>query len=325
MKSLNVLIDAYGPAEQMKLREVDIAAPGPGQVRMRNTAIGFNFIDVYQRRGANALPLPAGLGHEAAGVVVDVGDGVTHLQPGDRVATATAGPGAYASIRNVDAAKVVPLPDDIGDEVAASILFKGLTAQYLVRKTRAVGAQDVVVVHAAAGGVGALLAGWAKGLGAKVIGVTSSPDKVAQIRASGADGVSVIGRDRLADVVTAVAGRKATVVYDSVGLATFEESADALEPFGLLVIYGSSSGATPPIDPEWLNRKGCLFLTRPSVFPHNATTTALLSNAADVFEAYRRGLVKVDAAARYRLADVVDAHRDAEAKKTTGSLLLMPE
>lgn len=298
----------------MKLREVDIAAPGPGQVRMRNTAIGFNFIDVYQRRGANALPLPAGLGHEAAGIVVDVGDGVAHLQPGDRVATATAGPGAYASIRNVDAAKV-----------AASILFKGLTAQYLVRKTRTVGAHDVVVVHAAAGGVGALLAGWAKGLGAKVIGVTSSPDKVAQIRASGADGVSVIGRDRLADVVTAVAGRKATVVYDSVGLATFEESADALEPFGLLVIYGSSSGATPAIDPEWLNRKGCLFLTRPSVFPHNATTTALLSNAADVFEAYRRGMVKVDAATRYRLADVVDAHRDAEAKKTTGSLLLMPE
>lgn len=325
MKSLNVVIDAYGPAEEMKLREVDVPAPAPGQIRMRNTAIGFNFIDVYQRRGANALPLPSGLGHEAAGVVVDVGDGVTHIHPGDRVATATAGPGAYATLRNVDAAKVVPVPDYISDEVAASILFKGLTAQYLVRKTREVGPRDVVVVHAAAGGVGALLVGWAKGLGAKVVGVTSSPDKVAQIRSSGADGVSVIGRDKLAEVVTAVAGRKATVVYDSVGLATYEESADALEPFGLLVIYGSSSGATPAIDPEWLNRKGCLFLTRPSVFPHNATTSALLSNAADVFEAYRHGMFKVDSAVKYRLTDVAEAHRAAEAKKTMGSILLMPE
>ena len=323
MKSKTIQLNAYGTPDVMVLHNSEAAAPLQGQVRIAQTAVGFNFIDVYQRRGAGALPLPTGLGHEAAGVVVDVGPGVTHLAAGDRVAYATAGVGAYATVRTVDAPKVLKLPDDIGDELAAAVLFKGLTAQYLVRRTRAVGPTDVVVVHAAAGGVGALLVRWCKALGATVIGVTSSGHKVETIRKLGADGVAVLGRDRLADVVAKTAGRKSTVVYDSVGLASHEESADALATFGLLVIYGASSGATPPLDPEWLNRKGCLFLTRPSVFPHNATPELLSANAAEVFEACRQGILRPAAIQRFALAEAPQAHRAAEEKRGTGAIVLL--
>lgn len=320
-----VRIREFGDADVMKLEEVDLPEPGPSEVRVRHTAVGFNFIDVYQRKGVYPLPLPTGLGHEAAGVVEAVGAEVRGIHAGDRVAYMNAGLGAYADIRNVPAGKLVAIPDGVDDEEAAALLFKGLTAQYLLKKTHAVQPGDMVLVHAAAGGVGQILCRWAKALGAFVVGTAGSPAKCEAARAAGCDvAIDYSHEDWPAALLEATGGRKARVVYDSVGRATFLKSLDCAAPFGLVVVYGAASGPAPAVDPELLNKKGCLFLTRPSVFPHNAEPETFRANAADLFAAISASMVKAGIGARFPLAEVAEAHRAAEARATTGAILLVP-
>tara|TARA_R110002012_G_scaffold62099_5_gene163125 strand:+ start:351 stop:1367 length:1017 start_codon:yes stop_codon:yes gene_type:complete len=320
-----IQIDTPGPARNMRLKTVPLAEPGPDEVRIRHTAIGFNYIDVYQRSGAYALPLPSPLGHEAAGVIDAIGSTVTDFGVGDRVAYMNAGPGAYADMRNVSANKVVPLPDNISDEDAAALIFKGMTAQYLLKHTCPVQAGDMVVVHAAAGGVGQILSRWAKALGAFVVGTAGSDEKCAIARDAGCDIAINYRTENWAEaLLSATNGRKARVVYDAVGKHTFLHSLDLAQPFGMIVLYGAASGPAPDIAPEILNKKGCLFLTRPSVFPHNAAQDRFRANAADLFDAIGRGYVKAAIGARFSLENAADAHEMAESRASTGAILLIP-
>ena len=320
-----VELTEFGGPEVMRLVDAGLPAPAAGQVQLRQTAIGFNYIDVYQRKGAYPLPLPTGLGHEAAGVVQAVGEGVTGFAPGDRVAYMNAGIGAYAERRNVAAARLVPIPAGVSDEDAAALLFKGLTAQYLLRKTHRVQPGDLILVHAAAGGVGQILCQWGKALGAQVVGTAGSAEKCAVARAAGADiAIDYSQPGWPAALLEATGGRKARVVYDSVGKDTILHSLDLAAPFGLVVIYGAASGPAPAIEPELLNKKGCLFLTRPSVFPHNADPAVFRANAAELFAAIAAGHVSARIGARYALADAAAAHRAAESRATQGAILLQP-
>jgi len=320
-----VVLTELGAPEVMKLQTVELPPPGVDEVRLRQTAMGFNFIDIYQRKGVYPLPLPTGLGHEAAGVVEAVGDRVKDFKVGDRVAYMNAGLGAYADRRNVAAARLVHVPTGVSDEAAAALLFKGLTAQYLLRKTHRVQAGDMILVHAAAGGVGQILCQWGKALGAYVVGTAGSPEKCAIARAAGADvAIDYSLSDWPSTLLQATGGRKARVVYDSVGKDTIFQSLELTAPFGLVVIYGAASGPAPAIEPELLNKKGCLFLTRPSVFPHNADPAVFRENAAELFQAVAAGHVQAHIGARFRLDDVVAAHRAAEARSTQGALLLLP-
>jgi NADPH2:quinone reductase len=321
-----VRLEGFGGPEVLTLSSVEIGDPGPGQVLLRQTAVGFNYIDVYQRSGFYPLPLPTGLGHEAAGVVEAVGPEVTGLKPGDRVVYMNAGLGAYADRRIVPADKLSPIPDDLSDEAAAAVFFKGMTAQYLVQKTHRVTPGDIVLVHAAAGGVGQILARWAKALGATVIGTAGGPEKCAVARAAGCDAAIDYRAtsDLAAAVLAATGGKKARVVYDSVGRDTFMQSLDCAAPFGLVVLYGAASGPAPAIEPELLNKKGCLFLTRPSVFPHNADPATFRANAADLFAALSSGAVVPEIGRRFALADLPAAHKAAEARETTGAIVLTP-
>ncbi|MDP4025586.1 quinone oxidoreductase [Methylobacterium sp. NEAU 140] len=320
-----IVVRAFGGPEVLRLEDVALKPPGPGEVLVRHGAVGFNYIDVYQRKGAYPLPLPTGLGHEAAGTIEAVGEGVTDLRAGDRVATINAGLGAYADRRVVPADRLVKLPDELDDAAAAAVIFKGLTAQYLLRRTHAVKAGETVLVHAAAGGVGQILSRWAKALGAFVVGTAGSEEKCAAARAAGCDVAIDYSRSGWPEaLLAATGGRKARVVYDSVGRDTFLHSLDLAEPFGLVVSYGAASGPAPDIAPELLNKKGCLFLTRPSVFPHNADPARLRANAADLFDAVARGHVVPEIGARFPLSEAADAHRAAEARATTGAILLMP-
>ena len=321
----SVVITEFGPPQVMTLQSRDLPAPGAGEAQLRQTAIGFNFIDVYQRRGAYPLERPTGLGFEAAGVVEAVGPGVADVKPGDRVAYMNAGVGAYADRRTVPAEKLVRLPDSVSDEAAASLLFKGMTAQYLLRKTHAVQPGDLLLVHSAAGGVGQILTRWATALGAKVVGTTGSPEKREAALAAGCAAVIDLNQpDWPKAFLEATGGAKARVVYDAVGKDTLLKSLDCAAPFGLVVSYGAASGPSPAIDPELLNKKGCLFLTRPSVFPHNADPATFRANAADLFDAIGRGHVAVDVGARFPLERVVEAHEAAEARKVTGAIVLVP-
>ncbi|MFG1422940.1 quinone oxidoreductase [Xanthobacter sp. VTT E-85238] len=320
-----VKIAAFGPADVMVVETRDLPAPGPSEVQVRQSAVGFNYIDVYQRSGFYPIPLPTGLGHEAAGTVEAVGAAVTDFKVGDHVAYMNAGLGAYADLRNVPADRLVKIPRGISDEQAAAVLFKGVTAQYLVKKTYAVQPGDVVLIHAAAGGVGQILANWTKALGAFVVGTAGSPEKVATAIAAGCDvAVDYSKPDWVEKVLEATGGRKARVVYDSVGKDTLLKSLDLTAPFGLVVSYGAASGKAPAIEPELLGKKGCLFLTRPSVFPHNADAASFRANAADLFDAVAKGAVKITIGARFPLADVVKAHEAAEARATQGAILLIP-
>ncbi|MDD5169930.1 MAG: quinone oxidoreductase, partial [Syntrophales bacterium] len=295
-----VQIKEFGGPEAMRIETMELPLPGMGEVQLRQTAIGFNFIDVYQRRGTYPLPLPTGLGHEAAGVVATVGPGVDQFRPGDRVVYMNAGLGAYADLRNVSAVKLVRIPEAVSDEQAAALLFKGLTAQYLLKRTHAVKAGEIVLVHAAAGGVGQILCQWAKGLGAYVIGTASTEAKCATAREAGCDIAINYSQDNWpARLLEATGGKKAAVVYDSVGKDTFLKSLDCAAQFGLVVVFGAASGPAPAIDPELLNKKGCLFLTRPSIFPHNADPAIFRANAADLFEAISYGVVKPSIGARF--------------------------
>lgn len=320
-----VSLNELGSADVIKLIDKELPAPGKGEVQLRQTAIGFNFIDVYQRSGVYPLELPTGLGHEAAGVVEAVGEGVTRFKIGDRVMYMNAGIGAYASHRNVSVDKLVSIPSNVSDEVAAAIFFKAMTAQYLVQKTYKVKAGDVVLIHAAAGGVGQIVAGWAKALGAFVVGTVGSQAKLAVAKAAGCDAVIDYSQPNWVEaVMKATGGRKFNVVYDSVAKDTFLGSLDCVAPFGTLALFGAASGPAPEIQPEILNKKGCLFLTRPSVFPHNATPELLQENAHAVFEAIASGAVKVQIGAKFSLEQAADAHKAAEGRKVSGAIIMIP-
>jgi NADPH2:quinone reductase len=321
-----VRVAQLGGPEMMRLMQENLPPPGLGQVQVRHTAIGFNYIDIYQRSGIYPLELPSGLGHEAAGVVEAIGDGVHGLAVGDRVVYMNAGIGAYASHRNLAVDKLIQLPEFIGDELAAAIFFKAMTAQYLVKKTYRVQCGDTVLIHAAAGGVGQILAAWTKSIGAKVIGTVGSDTKIDAAKRAGCDIVINYSQsDWVRQVQEATEGRKANVVYDSVAKDTFMGSLDCAAPFGMVVLYGAASGPAPAIAPELLNKKGCLFLTRPSVFPHNATAELLRTNAHDVITAIQAGHIGISIGARYPLSKASEAHEFAQARKLTGAMLLIPQ
>ncbi|MDF2479236.1 MAG: quinone oxidoreductase [Sphingobacterium sp.] len=320
-----VIITEFGAPEKMKIVSSELPKPGVGEVQLRQTVLGFNFIDVYQRKGVYPLPLPTGLGHEATGVIKAVGPGVDQFKTGDRVAYMNAGLGAYADYRNVAADRLVSIPDGVSDDQAAALLFKGITAQYLLKKTHTVKAGEIILIHAAAGGVGQILCQWAKGLGAFVIGTASSPEKCALAKEAGADvAIDYSKEDWPKVLLEATGGKKANVVYDSVGKDTFLKSLDCAAQFGLVVLFGAASGPAPAIDPELLNKKGCLFLTRPSVFPHNADPAVFRENAVDLFNAISSGIVKASIGAKYALDDIVEVHKAAESRTTQGATLIIP-
>jgi NADPH2:quinone reductase len=320
-----VSLSELGNADVIQLIDKELPAPAKGEVQLRQTAIGFNFIDVYQRSGVYPLELPTGLGHEAVGVVEVLGEGVTRFKVGDRVMYMNAGIGAYASARNVAVDKLVAVPDAVSDEVAAAVFFKAMTAQYLIQKTYKVKSGDVVLVHAAAGGVGQILAGWAKSLGAFVVGTVGSEAKFAVAKEAGCDAVVDYSKPNwVEEVLKATGGRKANVVYDSVAKTTFLGSLECTAPFGTVALFGAAAGPAPEIQPEILNKKGCLFLTRPSVFPHNATPELLQENAKAVFDAIAQGRVKVRIGAKFTLEQAAEAHKAAEGRKITGAIVITP-
>ena len=320
-----VRLSEFGGPEVMQLQNIQLPPPALGEALLRQTAIGFNYIDVYQRSGKYPLPLPTGLGHEAVGVVEELGEGVEDLVVGDRVVYMNAGVGAYATHRIVDATKLVKLPYSVSDEDAAAAFFKAMTAQYLLRRTHRVEPGDIVLVHAAAGGVGQILSRWARALGATVIGTAGSPEKCEIARSAGCEAaIDYSQQDWVAQVVAATGGRKARVVYDSVAQHTFMGSLDCTAPFGLVVLFGAASGPAPEFQPELLNKKGCLYLTRPSVFPHNADTATLRANADEVFKAMEQGFVRASIGVRLRLDEVAEAHRIAEARSSAGAIVMSP-
>jgi NADPH2:quinone reductase len=318
-------IHAPGGVENFRWEEVEPGAPGAGEVRLRHTAIGVNYIDVYHRSGLYPLPaMPAVIGMEGAGVVEAVGPGVTDLAPGDRVAYACAPPGAYATHRLAPAAQMVRIPEGIADETAAAMMLKGMTAQYLLHDTAPVRPGDVVLVHAAAGGVGLLLCQWAKHLGCTVLGTVGSDDKAALAAAHGCDHPIVYTRENFAERVKAITGGKgARVIYDGIGRDTFEGSLDALALTGRLVCYGQSSGPIPPVNLSVLSAKSAT-ISRPVMFHYTGTRADLLRVAGALFEVVAAGAVRIDPPARYALQDAARAHQDLEGRRTTGSLVLIP-
>ena len=325
-KTRKIILERFGGPEVMSLVTEDIASPAAGEVQVRQSAVGFNLIDTYQRRGAYPIPLPSGLGHEASGRVEEIGPGVDDVRVGDRVAYMNAGIGAYADRRNVPAEKLVILPDGMSDETAASLLFKGMTAQYLIRKTHAVQPGDLLLVHSAAGGVGQILTRWATSIGATVVGTTGSPGKRDAALAAGCTAVIDTNEANWPEAfLDATGGQKARVVYDAVGKATLLKSLECAAQFGLVVCYGASSGPAPAVDPELLNKNGCLYLTRPSVFPHNADPELFRANAADLFEAIGKGHVVADIGARFPLDQAGEAHRAAEERRVTGAIVITAE
>lgn len=314
-----------GGPEVLQLEDLDPGAPGPGEVQLRHTAIGLNYIDVYDRTGLYPMPLPAGLGREAAGVITAVGRRVRGLRVGDRVAYVHSQPGSYCELRNLPAERIVKLPRAISDEQAAVLMLKGLTAHYLLRRTVRVQRGDWLLVHAAAGGVGLILCQWARALGARVIGVVGSEAKVAIARRNGCRHVLVMGRDPIAAGVKRITrGAGVRVVYDSVGKDTFMESLDCLAPLGTMVTYGNASGPPPAISPLELARRGSLFLTRPSLFAYIARRDDLDAAARETFRIVSSGKVRITIGQRYALADVAAAHRDLEARRTVGATVLLP-
>jgi NADPH2:quinone reductase len=323
-----IQIQQYGGPEAMQLVDVEVGAPGPGEVRIRHHACGLNFIDVYQRTGLYANPLPLTLGMEGAGVIEAVGEGVTHLKAGDRAAYASTPPGSYSEARVMPAKTVCKLPEGIAFDTAAGMMLKGLTAQYLLKKTRPVeGLQpgDFVLFHAAAGGVGLIACQWARALGLQLIGTAGSAAKCALALEHGAaHAIDYSKEDFVARVKAITGGKGVKVVYDSVGKDTFDKSLDCLRPFGLMACFGNASGPVPPFAPGMLGPKGSLYLTRQTLFTHIATREATQAMADDLFAVVQSGAVKIRIDQRYPLADVAQAHRDLEARKTTGSTVLMP-
>jgi NADPH:quinone reductase len=320
-----IRIETTGGPEVMKLVDVEVGQPGPGQVRVRQTAIGLNYIDTYHRSGLYPLQFPSGLGLEAAGVVEAVGEGVTSLKPGDRIAYGTGPIGAYAQERNLPANRLVKLPPSISDETAAGMMLKGMTARYLLRATYVVKPGDTILLHAAAGGVGMIMSQWAKALGATVIGTVGSDAKAAIARDHGCDHViNYSSEDTVKRVRDITGGKGVPVVYDGVGKDTLMISLDCLKPRGLMVSFGNASGAVPPLDVLLLSAKGSLYVTRPTLNTYTASDADLQETAQDLVNVVASGKVKIPVNQRYALADVVQAHRDLESRKTTGTTVLMP-
>jgi NADPH2:quinone reductase len=320
-----IRIHAYGGPEVMQWEPFDPGEPGRGEALIRQTAVGLNFIDVYERTGLYPNALPTGLGREGAGLIEALGPGVRGFSVGDRVAYVSGQPGAYAQRRLVAADRLVRIPDGVSDRLAAASMLKGLTAQFLLRRTYRVRAGDTVVVHAAAGGVGLIASQWANHLGATVIGVVGSDAKAEIARRHGCHHALVLGRDDLpAKVREITGGQGADVVYDSVGKDTFFASLDCLRPLGLMVSYGNASGPVPPFQPLELGKRGSLFLTRPTLFHYTARRADLVRNARELFEVIGSGAVRIEIGQTYALQDVAQAHRDLEARRTIGSTVLIP-
>ncbi|MHB1124409.1 MAG: quinone oxidoreductase family protein [Ramlibacter sp.] len=321
-----IQIAKNGGPEELQLVDVSVSEPGPGEIRIRHQAVGLNFIDVYHRTGLYPLPMPARIGMEAAGVVEAVGPGVTHLKAGDRAAYASQPPGSYCDLRAMPAKTVCKLPDAIDFETGAAMMLKGLTAQYLLKKTQPQGGLkegDFVLFHAAAGGVGLIACQWARAMGLQLIGTAGSDAKCALARENGAAHVINYAReDFLARVKEITGGKGVKVVYDSVGKDTWDKSLDCLQPFGLMATFGNSSGPVPPFAPGILGVKGSLYVTRGTLFTHIATRESTQAMADDLFEAVTSGKVKIHIEQRYPLEQVQQAHRDLEARKTTGSTVL---
>jgi NADPH:quinone reductase len=320
-----VRIHEAGGPEVMRWEDVEIGQPGEGQARIRHTAVGVNFIDTYHRSGLYPLPLPSGLGSEAAGVVEAVGPGVTVVRPGDRVAYAGGPPGSYSEVRLLPASILVPIPEGVSDQTAAAVMLKGMTSQYLIRRTYPVKAGETVLFHAAAGGVGLIACQWLKALGATVIGTVGSDEKAAVARAHGCDHVIISTREDIAKRVREITGGAGVpVVYDSVGKDTFLASLDCLKPRGLMVSFGNSSGKVTPFDIGILSQKGSLYLTRPTMASYTASRSDREATAKDVFDVIRDGKVKVEIRHTYPLAEFAQVHRDLEGRRTVGSIVMIP-
>jgi NADPH2:quinone reductase len=320
-----IRIEKTGGPEVMQLVDADLPPPGPGEVRIRHTAIGLNFIDTYHRSGLYPVKLPSGIGLEAAGVVEETGEGVTHLKPGDRVAYGNGPLGAYSQARNAPANRVSKLPDGISDETAAAMMLKGMTVRYLLRETYKVSPGDTILIHAAAGGVGLIACQWAKALGATVIGTAGSKDKAELARAHGCDHVILYKEEDVPARVRELTGGKGVpVVYDGVGKDTLMVSLDSLQPRGLLVSFGNASGPVDKFDVGLLAAKGSLYITRPTLASYVAKDAELQANAKDLFDVVASGKVKIEVNQTYPLSEVVQAHRDLSNRKTTGSTVLLP-
>jgi len=314
-----------GGSDVLRFEDVEVGAPGTGEVRLRQEAIGLNYIDIYFRSGVYPAPsLPSGLGLEGSGVIEAVGDGVTDLAVGDRVAYAAQPLGAYAEARVMPAKGLVKIPDGISFDLAAAAMLQGMTAQYLLRRTYHVKKGDTILIHAAAGGVGQIVCQWAKHLGATVIGTVGSKEKAEIAKSKGCDYPILYREEKVSERVKEITnGQGVEVVYDSVGKDTFDDSLDCLKRLGMMVSFGQSSGAVPPVPLKAL-APGAYFLTRPSVFQYTATREELLATANELFDVLKSGVVKIDIGATYALADAKQAHDDLEGRKTTGSVILKP-
>lgn len=314
-----------GGPEVLEYVDVEVGEPGPGEARVRQHAIGLNFIDVYFRTGLYPMPLPSGLGQEGAGVVEAVGEGVSHVQPGDRVAYAGRPNGAYSEVRTMPADVLVKLPDGIDFETGAAMMLQGLTVQYLFNGTYQLKPGQTILFHAAAGGVGLIACQWARALGVNLIGTVGSKEKGELAKAAGAAHViNYNEEDIVARVLDITNGKKVPVVYDSVGKDTFIRSLDCLQPRGLMVSFGNSSGAVPPFSMNELASRGSLYITRPSLAAYAATRAELEERAADLFNMVESGKVKIDIRQRFQLAEAAAAHTALEARRTTGSTILLP-
>lgn len=314
-----------GGPEVLKWEETDVGEPQPGEARIRHTAIGVNFIDTYHRSGLYPLPLPSGLGSEGAGIVEAIGSGVMHIQPGDRVAYAGGPPGSYCEARVMPADRLVKLPDGISDQQAAAMMLKGMTVQYLIRRTYCVQRGDTVLWHAAAGGVGTIACQWLKALGATVIGTVGSEAKAEIARAHGCDHTILYKDEDFVERVREITkGQRLPVVYDSVGKSTFPASLDCLRLRGLFVSFGNASGPVPPFELSTLTAKGSLYVTRPTLASYTATRSELEATAKDLFDIVSSGHVKIEVRHTYPLSEAPQVHRDLEARKTTGSVIMVP-
>ena len=316
---------ATGGPEVLRWEEIAVAELAPSEARVRHHAVGLNFIDIYHRTGLYPVPLPSGIGLEAAGVVEAVGSAVTDLNPGDRVAYAGGPIGAYAEVRNLPADRLVKLPDSIDFKTGAAMMLQGMTAQYLLRRTCPVQAGETILIHAAAGGVGLIVCQWARALGATVIGTVSSDEKAALAKAHGCDHAILYTRENFVERVKEItAGKGVRVVYDSIGKDTFMGSLDCLRPLGMMVSFGNASGPVPPFDTSELARRGSLFLTRPTLFSYTAQRPDLLATAGELFAVVASGKVRIEVNQTYALKDAAQAQADLAARKTTGSTVLLP-
>jgi NADPH2:quinone reductase len=320
-----IRIHKTGGPEVLQWEEVAVGDPGPGEARVRHTAIGLNFIDTYQRSGHYKLALPAGMGNEGAGVVEAVGPGVTDIKPGDRVAYCGGAPGAYSEVRVMSADRLVKLPDGVSERTAATLMLKGLTVQYLLRQTFPLKGGETILFHAAAGGVGSIACRWTRALGVTMIGTVGSDEKAAIAKANGCAHIIVYARENFVVRVKEITGGKGVpVVYDSVGKDTFPASLDCLSARGMFVSFGSSSGPISAFDILLLAQKGSLYATRPTLATYTAARAALVAMAAEMFDLVKAGKIVSEARQTYPLKDAAQAHRDLEARKTTGSTLLLP-